>query len=78
MENNTPMPVEVIDGQSLSSRPVAHEIESLNVTTNSHTSKVVFNEISFLKNLVIIELFWFILHNPRVDCHMTSLRFETP
>ncbi len=72
------MPIKVIDGHSLSSRPITHETRSLDVTTNSHTSKVVFNEISFLKNLVIIELFWLILHNLRVDCHMRSLHFETP
>ncbi len=51
------MPVEVIDGQSLSSRPITHETKALGVTIGCHTSKVVFNVISFPKNLVIIGLF---------------------
>jgi hypothetical protein len=50
------MPVEVIDGQSPSSRPITHETKALGVTIVCHTSKVVFNVISFSKNLVIIGL----------------------
>jgi hypothetical protein len=67
MEKNTPMPVEVIDGQNLSSRPITHETKPLDVTIGSHTSKVLFNVISSPRNLVIIGLSWLVLHNPRVD-----------
>jgi len=56
MEKNTLMPVEVIDGQSLSSRPITRETKALGVTVGCHTSKVVFKVISFPKNLVIIGL----------------------
>jgi hypothetical protein len=57
VEKSTLVPVEVIDGQSLSSRPITHETKALGVTIGCHTSKVVFNVISFPKNLVIIGLF---------------------
>ncbi len=78
MEKNTPMPIEVIDDQSLSLGPITHEIEALDVTIGFHTSKVVFSVISSLKNIVIIGLSWLALHNPRVDWHMKSFHFETP
>jgi hypothetical protein len=57
MEKNTLVPIEVIDGWNLSSRPVAHETKALDVTIGSHTNKVIFNVISFLRNHVIIRLF---------------------
>ncbi len=67
MEKNTLVPVEVIDGQSFSSRQITHETKPLDVTISSHTSKVVFYVISSPKNHVIIRLSWLILHNPWVD-----------
>jgi len=63
MENNTPMPIEVIDGRSLSSRPITHETKPLDVSIGSHTNKVVFNDISCLRNHVLIGFFWLVLHN---------------
>ncbi len=63
MEKNTLMSIEVIDGQSFSSGQVTHETKPLNVTIGSHTNKVIFNVISSLKNLFIIGLSWFVLHN---------------
>jgi hypothetical protein len=66
VEKNTPMLIEVIDNQSFSVGPITHEIEALDVTIGFQTNKVVFNIISFLKNLVIIGLSWLTLHNPRV------------
>ncbi len=57
VKKNTLVLIEVIDGRNLSSRPLTHETKPLNVTIGSHTSKVVFNVISSLKNLVIIILF---------------------
>jgi hypothetical protein len=56
MEKNTPIPIEVIDGWNLSLRLVIQETKPLNVTIGSHTSKFVFNVISFPKNNVIIGL----------------------
>jgi hypothetical protein len=64
VENNTPMPVEVIDGWNLSSILITHETKPLNVTIGSHTSKVIFNVISSPRNLVIIGLSLLVLHNP--------------
>jgi hypothetical protein len=77
VKKNTPMPVEVIDGQSLSSRPITHETKPLDVTIGSHTNKIVFNVISSLGNLVIIGLSWLVLHILRVDSHMKIFHFET-
>jgi hypothetical protein len=64
MEKNTPMPVKVINGWSLSSRPITHEMKALDITIDFHTNKVIFNVISSLKKFVIIKLSWFALHNP--------------
>jgi hypothetical protein len=57
VENNTLMLVEVINSQNLSSRLIKHETKTLDVTIGFHTSKVIFNVISFPKNLIIIRLF---------------------
>jgi hypothetical protein len=64
VENNTLVLVEVINGQNFSSGLVTYETKALDITIGFHTNKVVFNVISFPKNLVIIGLFWFVLHNP--------------
>jgi hypothetical protein len=77
MEKNTPMLVEVIDGQNFSLGPFTHETKPLDVTIGSHTNKVVFNVISFPRNLVIIGFSWLVLHNPQVDWYKKSLHFET-
>jgi hypothetical protein len=45
VEKNTEVLVEVIDGQSFSSKPITHETKPLDVTIGSHTNKVVFNVI---------------------------------
>jgi len=60
VEKNTLVPIEVIDGRSLSLGLVTHETKPLNVTIGSHTSKVIFNVISSPRNLVIIGLFWLV------------------
>ncbi len=57
VKNNTPVPVEIIDGQSFSSKLITHETKVLDFTIGSHTNKVVFNVISFPKNHVIIGLY---------------------
>jgi hypothetical protein len=59
--------IEVIDSQSLSSRPMTHEAKALEITIGSHSNKVVFNVISSPKNPIIIGLSWLILHNPQMD-----------
>jgi hypothetical protein len=67
VEKSTLVPVKVIDGQKISSRPITHETKPLDVTIGSHTSKVILNVISSLRNHIIIGLSWLVLHNPRVD-----------
>ncbi len=78
VEKDTLVLIEVIDGWNLSWRPITHETKPLNVTTGFHTSKVVFNVISFPINPIIIGLFWLVLHNPQEDWHTKNLHFETP
>jgi len=56
MEKNTPVSIEVIDGQSLSLRLIIHKTKPLDVTIGSHTNKVVFNVISSPRNPIIIGL----------------------
>jgi hypothetical protein len=77
VEKSTPVPVEVIDGQNLSSWPVTHETKPLNVTIGSYTNKVVFNVISSSRNLVIIGLSWLVWYSPWMNWHTKSLHFET-
>jgi len=64
VEKNTQVLVEVINGQSFSSRLITHETKPLDVTIGSHISKVVFNVISSPRNFVIIGLFWLVRYNP--------------
>jgi hypothetical protein len=64
MKKSRTMPIEIIDGQSLSSRPITHETKPLHVTIGSHNGKVVFNVILFSRNPIIIGLLWLVLHNP--------------
>jgi len=78
VEKNTLVLIKVIDGHSLSLGPIAHETKALNVTIGFHISKVVFNVISFIRNIIIIGLFWLALYNLRMDWHTKSLHFETP
>jgi len=70
--------IKVIDDQNFSLGPITNETITLDFTINSHTNKVVFNVISFSRNIVIIGLFWLALYNPRMDWHTKSLHFETP
>jgi hypothetical protein len=64
MENNTLVLVEVINGQSPSSRLITHETKPIDVTIGSRTSKVVFNVIPFSKNLSSLNGFglFYIIH----------------
>jgi hypothetical protein len=72
------MPIKVINGWNFSSGPIIHEIKPLDVIINFHTSKVVFNVISSLRNPIIIGLSWLVLHNPQIDWHKRNLHIETP
>jgi hypothetical protein len=64
VEKMTPMVIEMINGQKKKLGIITHETKVLMVTIRSHSNKVVFNVISYLTNLIIIGLSWFILHNP--------------
>ncbi len=64
VEKMTPMAIEMINGQKKKLGIITHETKVLMVTIRSHSNKVVFNVISYLTNLIIIGLSWFILHNP--------------
>ncbi len=66
-EKNTLVLIEVIDSRNFSLGPITHETKALDFTFGFHTNKVVFNVISFLRNLVIIGLFWLALYNPQMD-----------
>jgi hypothetical protein len=78
MEKNTPVSVEIIDGQSLSLGLIIHKTKPLDVTIGSHTNKVVFNVISSPRNPIIIGLSWLVLHNSQMDWRTRSFHFETP
>jgi hypothetical protein len=56
VEKVTPMAVEVINGQNLSLGLVTHETKALMVTIGSHSSKIIFNVISYSTNFIIIGL----------------------
>jgi hypothetical protein len=46
------------------------------ITIGSHFSKIVFNVISSLTNLIIIRLSWFTFYNPWVDWHTKKFHFK--
>jgi hypothetical protein len=50
MKKTTLVSIEVINGRNLSSGLVTHETKALNVIIGSHTNKVIFDVISFLRN----------------------------
>ena len=62
-----PAPVEVIDGQPLTSRNVMEETQPLEVMLGNHVSHVVLNIIQCPGNLVVFGLPWFELHNHDID-----------
>ncbi len=64
VEKATLVAIEMIDDRNLFSRHVMYETKVLMVTIGSHSSKIVFNVISFPTNLIIIGLSCLILHNP--------------
>jgi hypothetical protein len=63
MKKSTPIAMGVIDGRSLSSRPMTHETKALDIIIETHTNKVAFNVISSSTNPIVLGLSWFILHN---------------
>jgi hypothetical protein len=46
------------------------------ITIGSHFSKIIFNVISSLTNLIIIGLSSFTFYNPRMDWHTKKFHFE--
>jgi hypothetical protein len=56
VKKNTPVVVEVINGQNICLGLVTHETKALDINIEMHTSKVAFNVISSPTNLIIIGL----------------------
>jgi len=63
LKKNTPIAMEVINGQSLYLGPMMHETKALDITIEMHINKVAFNVISSPINPIVIGLSWLILHN---------------
>jgi hypothetical protein len=56
MKKNTPITMEVIDGQSLSLGLVTHETKALDIIIGTYINKVAFNFISSPTNCEVIFL----------------------
>jgi hypothetical protein len=58
MKKNTPIAMGVIDGRSLSSRPMTHETKALDIIIDTHTNRVAFIVISSSINPIVLGLSW--------------------
>jgi hypothetical protein len=71
----SPLHVEIIDGQPLSSGDVTHKTTPLEVKFGSHSNFIVFNIIRTPSALVILGLFWLERYNPHIDWKSRNIEF---
>jgi hypothetical protein len=67
VKKSTPVPVEVIDGRTITSGAITHETTPLELCIGKHTEKIILNIISTPHHPIIIGLLWLEAHNPIID-----------
>ena len=75
VRNTILIPVEVIDGQSLSSGAIKETTIPLILRVWCHYEEVVFNLIASPRHPIILGLSWLEKHNPIVDWRTRSIEF---
>jgi hypothetical protein len=77
VKKSTPVPVEVIDGRTITSGAITHETTPLELRIGKHVEKIVLNIISTPHHPVILGLPWLEMHNPIIDWRSRTLTFST-
>jgi hypothetical protein len=77
VKKSTPVPVEVIDGKTIASGAITHEITPLELCIGKHAEKIVLNIISTPHHPIIFGLPWLEAHNPIIDWRSRTLTFST-
>jgi hypothetical protein len=76
VRKSTLVPVEVIDGRTITSGAITHETTLLELYIGKHTEKIVLNIISTLHHPIILGLPWLEAHNPIIDWRSRTLTFS--
>jgi hypothetical protein len=76
VKKSTPVPVEVIDGRTIASGAITHEITPLELCIGKCTKKIVLNIISTPHHPIILGLPWLEAHNPIIDWRSRTLTFS--
>jgi len=77
VKKSTLVLVEVIDGRTIASGAITHEITPLELRIGKHAKKIVLNIISTFHHPVILGLLWLEAHNPIIDWRSKTLTFST-
>ena len=72
-----PIPVEVIDGQTLSCGAITHTTIALTLHIGPHQEEIIFNLITSPRHPIILGLSWLETHNPVVDWQSRSINFTS-
>jgi len=67
VKKSAPVPMEVIDGRTITSDVITHETALLKLRIGKHAEKIIFNIISTPHHPVILGLPWLEVHNPIID-----------
>jgi hypothetical protein len=67
VKKSTLVLVEVIDGRTIASGAITHEITALELRSGKHAKKIILNIISTLHYPVILGLPWLEAHNLIID-----------
>jgi len=76
IKKSTLVPVEVIDGRTIASGAITHEITPLELYIGKHTEKIVLNIISTPHHPIILGMPWLEAHNPIIDWRSRTLTFN--
>ncbi len=73
VKKSAPIPVEVIDGRTIASGAITHEIALLELCIGKHVEKIVLNIISTFHHPFILGLPWLEAQNPIIDWRSRTL-----
>jgi len=76
VKKSTHVPVEVIDGRTITSGAITHETTLLEFYIGKHMKTIVLNIISTLHHPIILGLPWLEAHNPIIDWRSRTLTFS--
>jgi len=77
VKKSTHVPVEVIDGRTITSGAITHETTPLELRIGKHMENIVLNIILTPHHLVILGMPWLEAHNLIIDWRSKTLTFST-